>query len=491
MTFGFLLKIRNWELEICSDTFEDLIPQIEYMASRNRKAYVIAVDMGYGHRRAVFPLRNIATCPPRLRSSASRQRGDIIVANDYKKIPKDDKKIWDASRKLYEKVSRFKHVPVVGDIVWSIFDKLQSIPNFYPRRDLSKPTLQLREVMYLIQKNDWGKQLIDLLNKKPLPLITSFFAIAFMAEYFGYREDIYCQICDADISRAWVSPNSKKSRIKYFAPCYRVEERLKLYGVHPDNIFLTGFPLPKENLGGSGLRVLKNDLWHRIYNLDPQKKYISQYEKSICKHLKVKRLPKKADHPLTLTFAVGGAGAQRGIARDILKSLKDKILDKKIRIILVAGSRKDVYRDFVRMVKRSSVSSELKRGGCVEIIFAENKSEYFKKFNKALRITDVLWTKPSELCFYTALGLPIVMAPPIGSQEVFNRKWLEAIGAGIDQEDPKYTDEWLFDWLNSGWLAEAAMQGYFEAFKFGTYNIEKIIVHKEEEIREMKTVLQY
>lgn len=448
------------------------------MPSKNNKAYIVAVDMGYGHRRAVFPLRKMSF-------------GDIAVANNYKGIPKEDKKIWNATRKLYEKISRFKHMPIIGDIVYGIFDKLQSIPDFYPRRDLSKPTLQLREVMYFIKRKNWGKDLIERLNKKPLPLITSFFAIAFMAEYFGYKGDIYCQICDADISRAWVSPNPHRSKIKYFAPCYRVEERLKLYGVHPDNIFLTGFPLPKENLGGPGLGVLKNDLWHRIYNLDPQKKYASLYEKSICKHLGVKRLPKKAEHPLTLTFAVGGAGAQREIARDILKSLKNKILERKIRVILVAGARRDVFRDFLKTVKNSSVASEFKRGGCMEILFEKDKNEYFRKFNLALRKTDVLWTKPSELCFYTALGLPIIMAPPIGSQEKFNRLWLEAIGAGIDQEDPKYVGEWLFDWLNSGWLAEAAMQGYFEAFKFGTYNIEKITAHKEKEIKEMRMVLQY
>lgn len=457
-------------------------------SAKNNKAYIVAVDMGYGHRRAVFPLRKMG-------------QGGIMIANDYPGIPKSDKEIWNASRQVYEKVSRFKHVPVLGDIVWSIFDKLQNIPDFYPRRDLSKPTLQLREIMYFIKHKNWGKHLIEQLNKSasaglrrdknPPSLITSFFAVAFMAEYFGYKGEIYCQVCDADISRAWVSPKPTLSKVKYFASCYRVEERLKLYGVKPENIFLTGFPLPKENLGGSHLGVLKNDLWHRLYNLDPKKKYAEQYKKSICKHLEVKDLPKKADHPLTLTFAVGGAGAQREIAGEVLKSLKNKILNREIKLILVAGSRQDVYRDFYKMVKRSNVSSAFKKNGFVDIIFSPDKDEYFKKFNEALRTTDVLWTKPSELCFYTALGLPIVMSPPIGSQEAFNRKWLEAIGAGVDQDEPRHVDEWLFDWLNSGWLAEAAMEGYFEASKFGTYNIEKIIAHKKEEIKEMKMVLQY
>ena len=97
------------------------------------------------------------------------------------------------------------------------------------------------------------------------------------------------------------------------------------------------------------------------------------------------------------------------------------------------------------------------------------------KFDEVLRTTDILWTKPSELTFYNGLGIPIIMAPTIGSQEVFNHMWLEAIGGGIDQQDPKFTHQWLPDWLNSGWLAEAALQGFLDAPKFGTYRIEEII----------------
>ena len=47
------------------------------------------------------------------------------------------------------------------------------------------------------------------------------------------------------------------------------------------------------------------------------------------------------------------------------------------------------------------------------------------------------------------------------------------------------------DRLNSGWLAEAAMQGFIEAPKYGTYNIKKVIFHKDEETKEVKTILQY
>ncbi len=87
--------------------------------------------------------------------------------------------------------------------------------------------------------------------------------------------------------------------------------------------------------------------------------------------------------------------------------------------------------------------------------------------------TDILWTKPSELSFYSGLGLPIIIAPSIGSQEDFNKKWILNLGAGILQENPKYADQWIFDYLNSGRFAEAAMQGFIEVEKLGTFNIQK------------------
>ena len=49
------------------------------------------------------------------------------------------------------------------------------------------------------------------------------------------------------------------------------------------------------------------------------------------------------------------------------------------------------------------------------------------------------------------------------------------IGAGFEQYDPRYTHEWLFDWINSGILAEAAMNGFINAPKRATEYIEKII----------------
>ena len=435
----------------------------------NLKSYIIAVDMGYGHQRAAHPFLDIS------------EGGSIINANKYQGITKKERKIWQGGRKWYELISRYKNFPLIGTTAFKIMDCMQKIEPFYPRRDLSKSSTQQR-YFYKRVESGLGKDLIEELNKNPLPLITTFFVPAYFAEYYGYKGKIYCIICDADIARAWAPVNPKISKINYLAPNKRVKERLELYGVRPDKIFVSGFPLPKENIGGLSKKILKADLKSRLYNLDPKKIYAKQYAKLIEDYLCPVKEIKKNKHPLTITFAVGGAGAQRKLGLTIVKCLKNHIRQNKIRINLVAGSRNDVYIFFKEAVKEVN----LDKSKNIRIIYSNSKLKYFEIFNRALRTTDILWTKPSELTFYSGLGIPIIMADPIGSQEHHNRQWLLAIGAGIDAQDPRYVDEWLFDWLNSGWLAEAAMQGFLDAPQMGTYNIENIVLRgKTSEIEDL------
>jgi hypothetical protein len=439
------------------------------MERKSPKAYVVAVDMGYGHQRAAYPFLDIAAT------------GQIINANKYQGITKRERKVWQGGRKWYEIISRYKNVPVIGTTAFRIMDNMQRIEPFYPRRDLSKNSTQQKYFYKQVEKG-LGKDLIKELNKNPLPLVTSFFVPAYFAEYYGYKGKIYCIICDADIARAWAPLNPKTSKINYLAPNKRVKERLELYGVRSDRILVSGFPLPKENIGGLDKKILKHDLKSRLYNLDPKKVYTRKYSKLIENYLCPVKEIKQNKHPLTITFAVGGAGAQRDIGLTIVKRLKKQIRQNKIRINLVAGARNDVYLFFKKAIKECN----LDKCNNIRIIYSDSKLKYFEIFNRVLRTTDVLWTKPSELTFYSGLGIPIIMAKPIGSQEHYNREWLLAIGAGIDAQDPEYVDEWLFDWLNSGWLAEAAMQGFLDAPKMGTYHVENIVLRgKTSEIEDV------
>lgn len=428
---------------------------------RYKKAWVVAVDMGYGHQRAAFPLKHFAF------------RG-VLNANDYPNIPALDRSRWNSGQRFYETVSRWKHLPLVGDALFSLMDYFQRIDQFYPRRDLSQPTAQLRQFFWMI-RHGWGKDLIQRLNTHALPLITTFFLPAYFAEEHGFQGDIYLVICDADISRSWVSLLPKKSRIQYLVPNPRVRDRLQLYGVAAERIFVTGFPLPQENIQrrSGDIHVLKSDLARRICTLDPFGVYRRKYQSTLESYFGNYCLRSSSRVP-TLTFAVGGAGAQRELGRTICFSLRKPLRAGRILLNLVAGTRRDVYHFFIQSIRHAGLSSCLHRN--VHVLFKESKEEYFHAFHKLLRNTDILWTKPSELVFYAGLGIPIIMAPPIGSQEEFNKMWLQSIGAGIAALNPLYTHEWLFDWIHSGWLAEAAMHGFLDASHDGVENIRKIVL---------------
>lgn len=449
-----------------------------------KKAYIVTVDMGYGHQRAVYPLFDIAQHVEGL----SMNGYGVINANAYGGIPKSDERKWEGGRGLYETISRMKHLPLIGEYIFGVMDYVQRIEPFYPHRDLTKPSMQLKQIYAMIRKG-WGKHLIDELNKKEhLPYITSFFTTAFFADVHGYKGEIYCICTDTDVSRAWVPLEPKKTRINYLVPNRRVKERLQLYGVNEEKIYITGFPLPKENIGGKNLSILKQALGERIVHLDPEKRYRNKYKHTIQEFLGSKfcvdacAIP---NHPLTITFAVGGAGAQRELGAVIAQSLYQHIMQEKVKLNLVAGTRNDVYRYYETVLKELGLNKK-KKGTNISIVYADSKFDYFKKFNDVLNTTDILWTKPSELSFYAGLGLPIIMAPTVGSQENFNRQWLQSLGAGVLQEDPRYAHEWLFDWLKSGWLAEAAMQGFLDAPRNGVYHVEEVVLKgKRSEIEDM------
>lgn len=442
-------------------------------------AYVVAVSMGYGHERAASALRHFAI--------GKR----VILANEYPGIPVSDLKLWSAGQTWYERISRFKRVPIFGQAAFGLMDKMQEIEPFYPRRDLSAPTLQVKQTYALIRKAKHCKHLIEQLSKRPRPLICTFMIPAFAAEEYGYPEEIFVVACDADISRAWVPLDPKRSRIKYLAPTGRVVERLRLYGVREENILFTGFPLPTENIGGHEAHILLKDLSRRMCNLDPagvfslhsQTMLEAEFGQTFCTNLKTMRKV-----PIALTFAVGGAGAQREVGVAAAKSLARDILDNKLTMTLVAGTRPEVKEYFVDAFKRSPLKRAV-ADGRLSVLSTPDRAEYFSSFNKLMRKTDILWTKPSELSFYTGLGLPVIMAPTVGSQEDFNRNWLYQVGGGTDALDPAYANEWLWDWINGGALARMAWNGYTNAPTHGAYRIEDIVRGLEWSMHELPLVV--
>lgn len=426
-------------------------------------AWIIGVDMGYGHMRAAYPME----------SHAYKR---IITANNDPLVPEKEKKTWIKYQSFYENISRLNEIPGVGSFIFGIYDKLQNISPFFPFRDLSKPSYSVIFMKNYIAKKQLCKNLIDNIKKTDLPVIATHFIPALACEYAGIKNPIYCVITDTDLNRVWVSDKPKESRIIYLAPCRHVVVRLRQYGVPEDKIVLTGFPLPKDNLGGEELRIAKYDIGNRLPNLDPKGKFREMYKEYIERAIGKKNIRKNSDHPLTITYLVGGAGAQKNVGVKIIKSLKAKIAKEELILNLVAGSNQKIYEFFKTEIAKAELTEYL--GKNVFILYREKKNDYFAELPKVLRKTDIIWTKPSEMSFYTSLGLPVIMTTPLGSHEKFNKEWLEHVGSGIEQEAPEYVNDWLFYWIEEGRFAEACIDGFKRSPNNGIYNIEKEVFSK-------------
>ncbi len=419
----------------------------------NLKAWVVTADMGLGHQRAAYPLRYVA-------------EGGIMTLGKPDNTPPEEQKLWQRMRRSYEFISRTKRWPLIGNALFNALDRLQNIPAFYPIRDMSSPSVQVKWLKKLIESG-MCEGMLHKIREKPLPLITSFYSPALAADMAGYS-GVYCILCDAEINRAWVAENPHTSKIVYLAPCGRTVRRLHEYGVPDERIFLTGFPFPMELLGDHNLNVLKWDTAQRLFYLDPNNRFWPLHGRNVSHFLGSHNCNFARERVFTITFGVGGAGAQTDIAITVARSLRYKIAKGEVQYNILAGIRPEVNEQLMHMKKDLNCPS-------INIIWGRSLEEYFKKFTECMRVTDILWTKPSELSFYCGLGIPIIIAPTIGSQEKYNQSWLMEIQAGYLQEDPQYTHQWLFDLLSAGRLADAAWDGFLKARKYGTYKIYEIL----------------
>ena len=416
-------------------------------------AWVATADMGLGHQRAAYPLRDIA-------------EGGLMTLGKATDTSPAEHKLWERLRRSYEFLSRTKSWPVIGNAVFGLLDKLQNIPPFYPLRDMSNPSYQVRWLKRLLEAG-MCESLIKKMRDKPLPLVTTFYAPSIAADMAGFGR-VYSVICDAEINRVWVAEDPRESKITYLAPCGRAVRRLNQYGVPNERIWLTGFPIPVELLGDRNLSVLKWDLAQRLRYLDPTDRFWPLHGLNVQHFLGPKNCKFANKRALTITFGVGGAGAQTDIAYKIARSLRDKIAKGEVNYNVLAGIRPEVaaYLDSFR--KDLALPQ-------IRIVGGATLDEYFHGFTECMRTTDILWTKPSELSFYCGLGIPVIMAPHIGSQEDYNQAWLLEIQAGFPQQDPQYTDQWLIDLVRAGRLADAAWNGFLKARKYGTYKIHEIL----------------
>jgi hypothetical protein len=159
-------------------------------------------------------------------------------------------------------ISRVNKVPVIGPWLWRTYDRLQAISPHYPFRDLSKPSLGSMRLDRLMSKGFGGSVVEHTRKREDLPLLTTFFAVALAADRLG-RKDVFCVVTDTDVNRIWAAKVPANGRIHHLAPTPLTRQRLMQYGVLPERIHFTGFPLPLENVATAA-----EDLRRRIPVLD-------------------------------------------------------------------------------------------------------------------------------------------------------------------------------------------------------------------------------
>jgi hypothetical protein len=282
-------------------------------------------------------------------------------------------------------------------------------------------------------------------------VITSFYApVAYLAKEFP-EATVFCQICDSDLSRAWVPRNPKAKKVYYFATCSKSVERLKAYGVEHSHIFLTGLPLPHMLVGGEKQEVANKN-----------------YQRRLSFFTETRSLSK--DNSLKIVYALGGANAMLGYGKQLALGLKKLIRNGSIVFIFIPSPNSYILKNLKRF-KEKHFPSSLN----FEITSTNNRLDYFNIFDEHLTDVHILWTKPSEFTFYSGLGIPIIMAPPLGSQEKANSNWLLTNGMGIEQNNPRKCESWLLELLDSGELARMAQNGWAYNRRNAIYEIERIV----------------
>ena len=411
---------------------------------------VVAIEMGYGHLR---PARSIAR----------ELNVDVLHADRPPLADPEEQRRWAATRRLYESVSRISGIPWIGPPLRGVLNSITDIPNLYPFRDLSGATLGVKLLERAAQKG-LGRSIVRYLQERDLALLTTFYSPAVLADFHGY-DRIFCVVTDSDLNRVWAPIRPQSSKIRYLAPSGRVVRRLRAYGVPESHIELTGFPLPHSLVGGPDAPILRQNLLRRLARLDPTHTFRQAFAADL-EHLGP--LP-ATNEPPHLVFAVGGSGAQVELSASFLPSLRQLIERRRVRLTLVAGVRADVKARFETELSRAGLSAQLGTG--VEILHEPTLNGYFDRFDALLADTDVLWSKPSELVFYAALGIPLLLAPPVGIHETYNLRWVREHGAGFKQRDAHVVGDRLLDHLHDGNLASAAWSGYRRLPSRGLYRI--------------------
>lgn len=413
---------------------------------------ITAVEMGYGHMRAAQALADAA--------------GSVVVPADREPYSTSaETASWRRSRSAYEALTRGVEWPLVGPAFRRALESVTEIPSLESAADLRAPNAAAN-MLARMAKRGFGAALVDEVRRSGRPLVSTFYAQAIVAAGAGLP-DVTLVVTDVDVNRVWAPVDAARTRLRYCVPAPVTARRLERYGVPAEWIEVTGFPLPPALTGGTDLAVARSHLRNRLARLDPRGAFLADSRREV--ESVVGEIPAATGVPPLLTVAVGGAGAQTASARQFVASLAPEVLAGRLRLALVAGVRPEVaamFRDAVASAGLASLGPESLR-----IVAAPDLVTYFRAVESLLAETDVLWTKPSEMTFFAALGIPLLLAPPLGVHETRNRAYARQRGAALRAPSGPGAAAQVAAWTLDGTLARAAWRGFTRLPRRGTHRI--------------------
>lgn len=381
----------------------------------SRMPLLAAVTMGYGHLRAAWAL-------------AERLGVEVVAVDRPEVAGAREARFWSRYRIGYELLSRLSQGRRLGWPFRALLERLTAIAPLIPGADLATADAASRRLRRLADQG-LCQQLLDRVENEGRGLLTTFYAPAIAADR-RRLSPVHCVVTDTEVHRVWVAAAAAASRVRYLVPSEETAARLAAYGVRETDIRCTGFPLPPRLTVGVG-DGLPDHATARLARLRPTPGGTST-------------------RALTIAFSVGGAGAQAERATELLAELAPEIASGVVRLVLVAGLRPRLARRFRE--RAAGLAG-------VEVLDAPDFATYYRRFNRALESVDVLWSKPSELVFYGALGLPLVLDAPVGAHERANARWILDAGAALGRPAPGSVAVTLARWSADGSLHQAARAG--------------------------------
>lgn len=384
--------------------------------------------MGFGHLRAAHNLSSFGHMP-------------VLRVDREPYVNFVDRLVWGMGQYSHTYASR--DAESRSKFLYTRFEKLMTIP-----KDHEKPPLGPSRFIRTIERFGAGKELFRQLGEDNPRLIHTFYLPAMLSVYREYPGKSFLLLCDTDFHRVWAPLEPENGPLEYCVPISKSADRLISYGVKSEKIHVTGFPLPPVHTGVGETVTAENDF-----------------------EVRRTRLQTNSSLPLTIMFPFSGAGAYSNVLAEMVKSILDELQEGTLRLVVSCGDNEEALWNAENLFTNYGID-ELEY---VEIIYDADLFNSFERFNLALKSSDVVVTKPSEMVFYAALGIPMIFLPPIGAHEARNREYLLESGCASDMISIPDFAKWLFEARRSGLLLELAENGFRKLSREGADKINEIV----------------